>query len=171
MKPIIWQRREFLARIGGAVAAAFAGVGLAKTALASPHKKKASLTVGDQATALHHGDTKQKPLNNGASKNLPTIAIDAGHGGRDPGAIGRKGTKEKSVTVAVARDLAMQLSASGKFNVILTRWDDMFISLPDRVRLARTRRGRVIYFASCRFDPRPCHARIFGLYFVGRGLG
>ena len=134
MKPMIWQKREFLVRVGGVIAAAFAGIGLNGTALASPHNKKAALTTGGH----NHDAVKQKPLNNGGSKNLPTIAIDAGHGGRDPGAIGRKGTKEKSVTVAVARDLAMQLSASGKFNVILTRWDDMFISLPDRVRLART---------------------------------
>lgn len=115
------------------------------------------------AWAAADAPKKSPPLNNRASLLLPTIAIDAGHGGRDPGAIGRFGTKEKSVTVAVARDLAMQLSASGKFNVILTRWDDMFIALPDRVRLARA--AQAALFMSLHADSIHDHAmRGFSVY-------
>ncbi|MCX8501032.1 MAG: N-acetylmuramoyl-L-alanine amidase [Alphaproteobacteria bacterium] len=67
----------------------------------------------------------------------PTIAIDAGHGGKDPGAIGKLGTLEKLVTIAVARDLALRLQGSGRFKVVLTRWDDEFVELRHRVKIAR----------------------------------
>ena len=129
MKRMNGQRREFLTRFWGSSLAGLLGFAWVNHAIAKSGQKTA------EQVAL--AGPRKKPLNNLGARQLPTITIDAGHGGRDPGAIGRRGTKEKYVTVAVARDLAMQLSASGQFNVILTRFDDMFISLPDRVRLAR----------------------------------
>ena len=67
----------------------------------------------------------------------PVIAIDAGHGGADPGAIGAGGTYEKTITLAAARELKARLEASGRYKVVLTRDSDIFLRLRDRVLAAR----------------------------------
>ena len=65
------------------------------------------------------------------------VVIDAGHGGKDPGAIGKAGTQEKAITLAAARELARQLTATGKITPILVRDDDRYLRLRQRIRLAR----------------------------------
>jgi len=65
------------------------------------------------------------------------IAVDAGHGGVDPGAIGRGGTREKDVTLAIARALAERLDAEPGMRAVLTRNRDEFLELRDRIRRAR----------------------------------
>lgn len=65
------------------------------------------------------------------------IAIDAGHGGQDPGAIGQQGKREKDVTLAIARELARQINATPGLKAYLTRDTDVFIALPRRAQLAR----------------------------------
>lgn len=65
------------------------------------------------------------------------IAVDAGHGGKDPGAVGRGNVYEKHITLAAAKELAKLLEQSGRYKVILTRASDKFILLPERVRIAR----------------------------------
>jgi N-acetylmuramoyl-L-alanine amidase len=64
------------------------------------------------------------------------IVIDAGHGGRDPGASGRNGTREGTVTLAAARELRRQLEDSGRYEVYLTRDNDEFLTLQQRVQVA-----------------------------------
>ena len=64
------------------------------------------------------------------------IVIDAGHGGKDPGATGRGGTLEKDVNLLAAQELARLLKQEGTFEVMLTRADDVFVPLADRSRLA-----------------------------------
>ena len=71
------------------------------------------------------------------------VFVDAGHGGKDPGAIGKSGTKEKAVTLAAARDLATQLAATGKIRPILARRDDRYLKLRERIRLARRQQADV----------------------------
>jgi N-acetylmuramoyl-L-alanine amidase len=66
----------------------------------------------------------------------PVIVIDAGHGGVDPGAHGRK-AKEKAVTLAFTRELAKQLRATKKYKVYQTRNRDIYIPLRQRVNIAR----------------------------------
>jgi N-acetylmuramoyl-L-alanine amidase len=66
------------------------------------------------------------------------IVIDAGHGGVDPGAIGISGTREKDITLTAARDLKALLEATGRYHVVLTRDDDIFLRLGDRVTAARS---------------------------------
>lgn len=68
---------------------------------------------------------------------MKTVIIDPGHGGADPGTIGRSGIYEKNVTLAMARELAKQLKATGSFNVVMTRNHDVFIPLRKRVKIAR----------------------------------
>ncbi len=65
------------------------------------------------------------------------VAIDAGHGGQDPGAIGRGGTREKDVTLAIARRLAAAIDAEPGMRSVLIRDGDYFVSLRGRIRKAR----------------------------------
>ena len=65
------------------------------------------------------------------------IAIDPGHGGQDPGAIGKGGTREKDVVLAISRELARQIDATPGLKSFLTRDTDVFIPLNQRARLAR----------------------------------
>jgi N-acetylmuramoyl-L-alanine amidase len=65
------------------------------------------------------------------------IAVDAGHGGQDPGAIGRGGTREKDVNLAIARRLAKAIDAEEGMRAVLTREGDYFLSLRGRIRKAR----------------------------------
>ncbi|TQV65013.1 MAG: AMIN domain-containing protein [Halothiobacillaceae bacterium] len=73
-------------------------------------------------------------------RNL-VIAIDAGHGGKDPGAVGRDGTREKDVTLAIARKLESMLRAERGFTPVLTRRSDVFIPLRERTRIARKQKA------------------------------
>jgi N-acetylmuramoyl-L-alanine amidase len=66
-----------------------------------------------------------------------TIAIDPGHGGEDPGAIGRRGTYEKNVALAIGRKLKTLVDAEPNMRAMLTRDDDYFVPLADRVQKAR----------------------------------
>jgi N-acetylmuramoyl-L-alanine amidase len=69
------------------------------------------------------------------------IAIDAGHGGQDPGAQGPTGKREKDVTLAVARELARQINATPGLKAYLVRDGDYFIPLPQRARKARANKA------------------------------
>ena len=69
--------------------------------------------------------------------NRWVVFIDAGHGGKDPGAIGRAGTKEKDITLAAAIELARQLQATGQIRAVLSRRDDRYLKLRQRIKLAR----------------------------------
>lgn len=67
----------------------------------------------------------------------PVIVIDPGHGGRDPGAVGSKGTHEKKITWASAKELQKQLLATGRYTVIMTRSRDVYVDHAERIRIAR----------------------------------
>ena len=71
------------------------------------------------------------------SDERPTVVIDAGHGGVDPGAIGLSGIHEKTLVLDYARELARQLKASGRYRVVLTRDKDLFLRLRDRMLVAQ----------------------------------
>jgi N-acetylmuramoyl-L-alanine amidase len=65
------------------------------------------------------------------------IAVDAGHGGQDPGAIGRSGTREKDVVLAIAKALAGRINSEPGMRAVLTRDNDTFVVLRDRMHRAR----------------------------------
>ncbi|WP_119167231.1 N-acetylmuramoyl-L-alanine amidase [Algihabitans albus] len=71
----------------------------------------------------------------------PTVVIDAGHGGVDPGAIGVSGTYEKVLALDYAKALRTALEGSGRYRVVMTRADDRFIPLRDRYRIAEQAGG------------------------------
>ena len=86
-------------------------------------------------------------------KKKPLIVIDAGHGGQDPGAIGIGHSREKDVTLLYAKALKKALLRTGRYRVALTREDDRFIMLADRVAIARQAKGDV--FISLHADSNP----------------
>ena len=71
------------------------------------------------------------------SRRRITIALDPGHGGEDPGAIGRRGTFEKDVALAIARKLKALVDSEPGMRAMLTRDDDYFVPLAQRVQKAR----------------------------------
>lgn len=76
------------------------------------------------------------------------VVIDPGHGGRDTGAIGPHGLREKDVALAIARVLADRLRAFG-FGVVLTRKDDSYVSLDERTRIANQARADLFVSVHC----------------------
>jgi N-acetylmuramoyl-L-alanine amidase len=81
------------------------------------------------------------PASAQSAPGLPLVVIDAGHGGVDPGALGAHGTREKDVTLSIAREVARILDAYGDVEVRMTRDRDTLIALRDRPRLANAWRG------------------------------
>lgn len=90
------------------------------------------------------------PAGSAAPARTQVIAIDAGHGGDDVGAIGMRGTHEKDVVLAIARELARQINAEPGFKAVLIRDGDYFIDLRDR--MVRARRHRADMFVSIHAD-------------------
>jgi N-acetylmuramoyl-L-alanine amidase len=83
------------------------------------------------------------PLSRMFGLGVKTIMIDAGHGGDDPGTIGRMGTKEKEITLDIAKKLKERLKKHGSYNIIMTREDDITIPLNKRVELAQTSKADI----------------------------
>ncbi|MBL8480739.1 MAG: N-acetylmuramoyl-L-alanine amidase, partial [Rhodocyclaceae bacterium] len=72
-----------------------------------------------------------------AVARLATIVLDPGHGGEDPGALGQGGSREKDVTLAIAKRLKTRIEADPNMRVLLTRDSDFFVPLQNRVSKAR----------------------------------
>lgn len=85
----------------------------------------------------------------------PLIILDAGHGGQDPGALGAHKTHEKNVTLAFAKAVRDGLLRTGRYRVALTREDDRFIMLPERVNIARKLKGDIFISLHADSNPRP----------------
>ena len=69
------------------------------------------------------------------------VAIDPGHGGRDPGAIGQRQTREKDIVLAVSKRLEARLASMGGVQPVMMRTDDTYVTLGDRIRRAREHRA------------------------------
>ena len=98
-----------------------------------------------------------------SEKDKPLIAIDAGHGGQDPGAIGVHDTHERDVTLNFALNLRKALLRTGRYRVALTRDNDTFVMLHDRVDIAR--RAHADMLVSLHADSNPLvNARGLSIY-------
>jgi N-acetylmuramoyl-L-alanine amidase len=107
----------------------------AKSFLAKPNKRygyRLVLDLGaveaDRAVRVVHAPRESRDL---------VIAIDAGHGGEDPGAIGKNGLREKDVVLAIAKELYASVNAEPGMKAVLTRNGDFFLPLRERMRRAR----------------------------------
>ncbi|MDZ3837235.1 MAG: N-acetylmuramoyl-L-alanine amidase [Rhodospirillales bacterium] len=125
-------------------AAAMAAPPPAKTAMAAPQPARKTSPVAPPAMtpkAAEVGATSVSmplPARRPSSPRAPRVVVlDPGHGGADPGAIGVSGVYEKDITLAAAREIKRALEQAGGYKVLLTRNDDRFIRLRDRVEFAR----------------------------------
>ncbi|MBV8033239.1 MAG: N-acetylmuramoyl-L-alanine amidase [Betaproteobacteria bacterium] len=91
-----------------------------------------------KAAVLTEPATSEKPVQEKPKvARMATVVIDAGHGGEDPGAMGRHGSREKDITLAVARRLKTLVDAEPAMRALLTRDGDYFLKLGARVEKAR----------------------------------
>ena len=109
----------------------------------------------------------------GRNNNLRrTIVVDAGHGGRDPGAIGATGVREKDVVLDAALQLRSALeSRGGHYRVALTRDADRFVELEDRVGFARAQNADLFISLHADSHARSRGAGRFGLHALGARRG
>lgn len=93
------------------------------------------------------------------------IAIDAGHGGKDPGALGRSGTKEKTITLQLAKKLEKVINGQRGMKAVLTRKDDRFLKLRQRIAKAKSQNADMMIsiHADAFPDPRARGSSIYAL--------
>ena len=116
----------------------------APKAAARPTPKPTQQSVAKPAISIAPQKTRLKKWR---------VFIDAGHGGKDPGAIGRSKTLEKDITLASSRELAETLRSTGLIEPILSRSDDRYLKLRQRIQLARDSQADV--FISLHADAAP----------------
>lgn len=120
-----------------------------KTFLLAPNEQYGNRLVVD----LFQGDDtpvarRAPPVSEGGRDVV--VAIDAGHGGDDPGASGRNGTHEKDVVVAIARRVAEELDAQPGMHAVLVRGGDYFVPLRKRIEIAHA--AQADFFMSIHAD-------------------
>ncbi|TCV98996.1 N-acetylmuramoyl-L-alanine amidase AmiB [Biostraticola tofi] len=102
------------------------------------------MTVAENSTVVPVPVSSNRHRSRVSSGDQVVVAIDAGHGGQDPGAIGANGLKEKNVTIAIARKLKALLDQDPMFKPVLTRDGDYFISVMGRSDVARKKGASVL---------------------------
>jgi N-acetylmuramoyl-L-alanine amidase len=119
---------------------------------AVPPREEAPAQAGNPAAKARElrSAARKSPASVAAQLGLKMrrVVVDPGHGGRDTGAIGPHGVREKDVALAIARELAQRLRALG-FTVILTRKDDSYVSLDERTRIANQARADLFVSVHC----------------------
>lgn len=137
-------------------------------------KTPAALTKAQPLPDLGKGFGPHPPKNKSPRETL--IVLDAGHGGSDPGAIGPSGLTEKKINLIQVRAIEKILKAAG-YQVLLTRVDDTYIGLYDRVRMAYNKRADAfisIHYNSCASTSNPQERRHISTYVwneIGKTLG
>ena len=123
-----------------------------------PVPKNNSKTITTSSSAVLHTKATYQP-------KKVVIIIDAGHGGKDPGAHGKYGTREKDVVLGIARQLAVLINKQPGMRAVLTRNGDYYIDLRQRLTLARKNSGDlfVSIHADAFSNPRSHGASVFAL--------
>ena len=123
---------------------------LADISRSSKGSAMASLPVLPSSIAPLPGASKPAPYKLERGRRVVTIALDPGHGGEDPGAIGKGGTREKDVVLAIAQRLKAKIDATPGMRAYLTRDGDYFVPL--HVRVEKARRVKADLFVSIHAD-------------------
>ncbi|OYU00058.1 MAG: N-acetylmuramoyl-L-alanine amidase [Burkholderiales bacterium PBB1] len=155
---------EFIGQVDRPAAASAPGPGASAPVSSRPATAEASAShPGPTRAAAEAGDTSTKSSKR--INRLVIVALDPGHGGEDPGAIGPSGLREKDVALAVALQLREQLNAVPGMRAMLTRDADFFVPLQDRVRKARRVQADlfVSIHADAFFTPAARGASVFAL--------
>jgi N-acetylmuramoyl-L-alanine amidase len=136
-------QQELVIDLGGAPRANAAQAAAPPPPQAMPAQPALAQTAPPQAVvrAAHAPLDTDRPI---------IVAVDAGHGGDDPGAIGHGGTREKDVTLAIARALAQRINSEPGMRAVLTRDRDEFLELADRI--ARAHSANADLFVSVHAD-------------------
>jgi N-acetylmuramoyl-L-alanine amidase len=135
---------------------------------ARPASAPAAPKSGSQGAATGSGvraATAGRTVKSGAAGRDIVVAIDAGHGGEDPGARGADGSLEKDITLAIARRLERLIRAEPGMRPVMTRSGDYFVGLRKRTQLARKHRADlfVSIHADAFMDPRARGSSVFVL--------
>ena len=123
--------------------------------LIRPHSPKPQLNQAKQPGSFQAAQNR-KPSTTPQKSLVPRIiivAIDPGHGGKDPGAVGYQGTHEKDITLAIAKKLKERIDKEPNMRAVLTRDGDYYISLPQR--RINARRANADLFISIHADANP----------------
>lgn len=121
----------------------------------APDERRASASKTPVPQMFRPGPTPvpaQKPERDTRKK---IVVIDPGHGGIDPGAISKNGQEEKELTLKYALDLKRALEKTGRYNVVLTRMDDRFLRLRERIAIARRVHGDLFISLHADSNPEP----------------
>jgi len=118
----------------------------------SPYKARKSSPQKEVKRAL-------SAVTGGVAGRPMTIAIDAGHGGKDPGAVGKKGTKEKDIALQIAKRVKRKIDRQPGLKGVLIRDGDYYVSL--RKRITKARKHRADLFISIHADANP-NSRLTG---------
>jgi N-acetylmuramoyl-L-alanine amidase len=124
-----------------------------------PHPARIVLDVYGDRPATHEDPSGRLPAE---LRRVNTIVVDAGHGGRDPGATGVGGLREKDVNLSIAKRLAKNLEHRG-FDVVMTRSDDRTVDLEERTAIAESSDGDVFISIHANASRRP-KTRGFEIY-------
>ncbi len=125
----------------------------AKSFLLKPNANYGHRLVLDLYPNKKRGKAKKTPVKTAikqASKKKWVVAIDAGHGGEDPGAKGYRGTREKDVVLAIAKKLAVKINQQANMKAYLVRSGDYYIGL--RKRMEKARQAQADLFISIHAD-------------------
>jgi N-acetylmuramoyl-L-alanine amidase len=158
--PGVWTSSRVIAGAGavGAGAAILVALGLVAFGGASAAGVEAATLPpgagGASVTVTLPSPSENVRIIEARTPGRPLVVIDAGHGGRDPGAVAVSGeTAEKVLTLQLARELRDALAARGRVRIAMTRDDDRYLSLDQRSTLAR-RLGASLY-VSLHMDSAP----------------
>ena len=133
-----------------------------ETAPGGPARMSLELTSTDRESFLRRAELATRPARADAAPPVSTAAsgdarslvvLDPGHGGIDTGTKGPNGETEKDIVLKVAERLRQRIEKAGKYRVLMTRTDDTFVPLADRVRFAR--RASAALFVSIHADALP----------------
>lgn len=135
VRPVLVERADFVRQAGIARLVVQLRVTSAEAFLAQARldsaRRMTSRTARPEPPPDDRGDTR------------PLVVIDPGHGGIDPGASGARGETEKDIVLAIGLALRDRLVKSGRVRVAMTREDDRFVSLGERVKFARARDAKL----------------------------
>lgn len=121
-----------------------------------PPKEK--ITKPPQPTKSGYSMARQLGL------GIKRIVVDPGHGGRDPGCIGKKGSREKNIVLDVALQLKKLLEANTDLEVIMTRESDIYVPVEDRTVIANQKQADIFISIHANSNPRKNHAGVQTFY-------
>lgn len=123
---------------------ASANQGRVQTTITRKNTTKAKIQSQDVEELVSDASAPPVPVQATPVSRPFIIAIDPGHGGKDPGAIGKRGVREKNVTLAISKALYSYINSNKQFRGTLTRSRDVFVDLDRRSEIARLRKADLL---------------------------